>query len=112
MALDRRYLSQKKRAELVLAQGGRCAMCGNKLQPGHIEFDHIQALEHDGDNAPDNWRAICASPCHKMKTRTDHQARGKRDRIAVGGRQKKGPPMAGSRASRFKRCMDGTVVAR
>lgn len=112
MDTDRRYLTQKQRAELVLAQGGRCPMCGNKLQPGHIEFDHIQALEHGGDNAADNWRAICTSPCHKLKTKADHQARAKRDRIAIGGRQRKGPPMAGSRQSKWKRRMDGTVERR
>lgn len=110
--LDRRSLSQKARAELVLAQDGRCAMCGNKLQPGHIEFDHIQALEHDGDNAPDNWRALCASPCHKAKTKADHQGRAKRDRIIIGGRQRKSAPMPGSKASGLRKRMDGRVERR
>lgn len=112
MSVARRYMSQKQRVELVLSQDGRCAICGEKLHPGNIEFDHIQALEHDGDNAADNWRALCTSPCHKDKTRADHQARAKRDRIAIGGRQRKGPPMDGSRQSKFKRRMDGTVVTR
>lgn len=106
---DRRSLSQKRRAEIVLAQDGRCTECGNKLQPGHFEFDHIQALEHDGDNAPDNWRAICTSPCHKLKTKADHQGRAKRDRLAVGGRQRKGAPMPGTKASGIRKRMDGTV---
>lgn len=110
--IDRKSLSQKRRAEIVLAQGGRCPECGNKLQPGHFEFDHIQALEHDGDNAADNWRAICTSPCHKLKTKADHQARGKRDRLIVGGRQRKGAPMPGSRASGLKKHMDGSVSRR
>lgn len=110
--IDRRSLTQKRRAEIVAGQGNRCAMCGNALVAGHFEFDHIQALEHDGDNAPDNWRAICTSPCHKQKTKADHQARSKRDRIAVGGRQRKGAPMPGTRASGWKRNMDGTVERR
>lgn len=112
MSVARRYLTQKKRAELVLAQGGRCSICGRKLKPGHIEFDHIQALIHGGDNEPDNWRALCADPCHRNKTRADVQAKAKVDRLALGGRQRKGPPIAGSRNSRFKRRIDGTVVAR
>lgn len=109
---DRRYLSQKQRAELVLAQSGRCASCGSKLRPGNIEFDHIQALIHGGDNEPDNWRAICADPCHRNKTRADVQAKAKVDRIAFGGRQRKGRTMPGSRASGFKKCVSGKVVRR
>lgn len=110
--MDRRYLSQTKREAIVLRQDNRCSMCGNPLIAGHFEFDHIQALEHDGDNADDNWRAICTSPCHKLKTKADHQARGRRDRLAIGGRARKSPPMAGSRGSKFKRKMNGEVVYR
>ncbi len=110
--IDRRALSQTRRGEIVAAQHVRCAMCGDVLIAGHFEFDHIQALEHDGDNAADNWRAICTSPCHKAKTKTDHQARAKRDRLAVGGRQRKGAPMAGTKASGWRRRMDGTVERR
>lgn len=105
----RRYLSQEEREKIVKRQRGRCAMCGRPLVAGHFEFDHIQALEHDGDNAHDNWRAICFSPCHKFKTKRDHQARAKRDRIAVGGRQQYGRPLAGTRASGLRKRMDGTV---
>lgn len=110
--IDRKSLTQKRRLEIVLAQDGRCSMCGNKLVNGHYEFDHIQALEHDGDNAADNWRAICVSPCHKLKTKADHQAAHKRDRIAVGGRQRKGAPLMGTKASGWRRRMDGTVERR
>ncbi len=109
---DRRALSQTRRLEICEAQGYCCAECGDPLVPGHYEFDHIQALEHDGDNAPDNWRALCTSPCHKAKTKADHQGRAKRDRLAVGGKQRKSAPMPGSKASRFKKRMDGSVVLR
>lgn len=105
----RRYLSQERREEIVQRQNNCCSMCGNPLVPGHFEFDHIQALEHDGDNADDNWRAICFSPCHKLKTKRDHQARGKRDRLAIGGRARKGQPMLGTKASGLRKRMDGTV---
>lgn len=107
--IDRRALSQSRRQQIVEAQGYCCAECGEPLRPGHYEFDHIQALEHDGDNAPDNWRALCTSPCHKLKTKADHQARARRDRLAVGGRARKGKPMPGTKASGIKRRMDGTV---
>lgn len=106
---DRKALSQKRRLEIVLAQNGRCPECDRKLIAGHYEFDHIQALEHDGDNADDNWRALCV-PCHKLKTRADHQDRAKRDRLAVGGRQRKGAPMPGTRASGLRKRMNGEVT--
>lgn len=111
--IDRRALTQRQKVALILAQNGRCAEneCGCKLCPGFIEFDHIQALIHGGDNEPDNWRAICTN-CHKAKTRRDVQARSHCDRIAIGGRQRKGPPMPGSRLSKFKKLMSGQVVLR
>lgn len=109
---DRRNLSQKRRAEIVAGQGGRCAECGNPLIAGHYDFDHIQALEHDGDNAPDNWRALCSSPCHKLKTKADHQARGKRDRLAIGGKARRGPPLPGTKASGVRKRMNGIVERR
>lgn len=109
---DRRYLTQEERREIKARQGEKCAECGKPLVPGHYEFDHTQALEHDGDNALDNWRALCFSPCHKLKTKKDHQARGKRDRLEVGGRPRKGRPLAGTKASGLRKRMDGTVERR
>ena len=87
-------------------------MCGKELVPGHYEMDHVQALVHDGDNALANFRAICTSPCHKQKSLKDVQARAKRDRLAVGGKQRKGVPMAGSRASGWKKLINGQTVRR
>jgi 5-methylcytosine-specific restriction endonuclease McrA len=110
--IPRRTLSQSERKALIESQNNCCAMCGNILVPGHYAFDHITALEHDGGNELDNFRAICNSPCHKQKTLRDHQARAKRDRLSLGGKQRKGPPMAGSRDSTLKRCMDGRILRR
>jgi 5-methylcytosine-specific restriction protein A len=109
--IPRRALSQSERKAIVESQNNCCAMCGHELIPGHYEFDHICALVHDGDNASDNWQALCRN-CHKMKSLKDIQARAKRDRLTVGGKQRKGPPMAGSRDSTLKRCMDGRIVRR
>ena len=112
MSVDRRSFSQKKRAEIVLRQNGRCAMCGSKLQPGKFEIDHIAALIHSGTNDDDNLRAICAIPCHRNKSRADVHARAKADRIAAGGKQRRGRPFPGSRASNLKKHFDGTVTRR
>lgn len=108
--VDRRSFSQKKRAEICLRQGGKCG-CGEKLRHGQYEIDHIAALIHGGSNEDDNLRAICLD-CHKAKTRKDVQGRAHHDRIAVGGKQRRGPPMPGSRASNTKKHMDGTTSFR
>lgn len=117
---DARSISQKRRAEIVLRQGGKCP-CGAKLKRGEFHIDHIQAVKFDGDASSDNLRALCLN-CHKAKT---HHPRGphtgvggdnfeakRAARIAVGGKSRNGPPMPGSRASMWKRRMDGTVVRR
>lgn len=109
--IDRRSLSQKRRVEKFIDQSGKCWDCSCKLMPGMYHADHRQALEHGGDNADDNIRLICLG-CHKAKTRADHQARAKGDRIAVGGRQRRSRPMDGSRDSGLKKHMDGSVSRR
>jgi 5-methylcytosine-specific restriction enzyme A len=108
---DRRSISQKRRAEIVLSQGCLCKMCGTKLIPSQYEIDHIAALIHGGSNEEYNLQAICKD-CHKLKTREDVHARAHADRIAAGGRKRKGAPLPGSRASGWKKRMDGTVVKR
>ena len=107
--IDRRSISQKRRAEICLRQNGLCAMCGAKLLPGKFEIDHETALVHSGSNEDDNLRALCTSPCHRSKTKKDVQAQAKVERIAWGGRQRKGPPMPGSKNTKFKKHMDGSV---
>lgn len=109
--IDRRTFSQKKRAEIVLRQGGNCRDCGEKLQPSRFQIDHRQALIHDGDNSDENLAAVCDA-CHRIKTKKDVHARAHADRVAVVGRQRRGPPMPGSRNSRFKKHMDGRTSYR
>lgn len=109
--IDRRSFSQKRRTEICLRQSGKCADCGEKLRPGMFDIDHRQALIHGGDNEGDNLAAICFE-CHKRKTAKDVHGRAHADRIAVGGKQRKGPPMPGSRKSAFKKHMDGSVSRR
>lgn len=79
--------------------------------PSRFEIDHIAALVHGGSNDMDNLRAICLD-CHKAKTRADIQARSKSDRIAAGGKQRRGAPIPGSRNTPWKRLMSGGVVRR
>ena len=77
---DRGKLSDKQRAELVLKQEGRCALCGCK--PRKFEADHIQELWEGGTNAPDNWQALC-SDCHKHKSSAAAKRRAKMNRLRL-----------------------------
>jgi len=108
---DRRSLTQKKRAELFLAQNGKCYDCPRKLMPGMYHADHRLPLADGGSNDDDNIVLICLD-CHKAKTRGENKSRAHHDRIAVGGRQRKSRPMPGSRASGWKCKMSGEVVRR
>ena len=109
--VDRRSFSQKRRAEICLRQRGLCADCGEKIKPAMFDIDHRQALIHGGDNADDNLAAICFD-CHKAKTAKDVHGHAHAERIAWGGKQRKGPPMPGSKRSKFRKKMNGDVVLR
>lgn len=76
-----------------------------------FDVDHRQALIHGGDNADDNLAAICDA-CHRIKTRKDKHGRDHAERIAWGGKQRKGQPMPFGRKSKLKRKMNGDVVWR
>lgn len=108
----RRHLTQAQKAKVMLRQSGKCAGCGKRLIAKMFEFDHIQDLQHDGDNELDNWQALCTKPGHRLKTKKGIQARTKAVRLSVGGKQRRGKPMDGSRDSPFKKHMSGEVSRR
>ena len=94
--------------------GGCCADCGRKILPGGgPEYDHIIADEHGGDNSLANCQVLCTW-CHRPKTRADMAitVRGRKARAQHIGANKPKRPMAGSRDSKWKRKVDGTVVLR
>lgn len=95
----RRYLTKKQKAELCLKQDGRCAVCGERLVPGNIQYDHIHQLGTGGGNEIGNYRALCADPCHKAKSASDSAVRGKIRRSA------------GRKAARFKPRAHGANIA-
>jgi 5-methylcytosine-specific restriction endonuclease McrA len=78
------------------------------------ETDHIVAVINGGENRESNLRTMLVKH-HKAKTASDvaEKATVARKRMAhLGLKRSKGPPMPGSRRSRWKRKMDGTVVER
>ncbi|MEQ1809150.1 MAG: HNH endonuclease signature motif containing protein [Terricaulis sp.] len=85
----RRRPSSKLKRMILEAQHGQCLACGATL--GDVEFDHVIPLGLGGDNAPDNWAAVCP-PCHAVKTRFDLK------RIAKAKRQRRYHETGRSRA--------------
>lgn len=111
-------LSDQQRAKLFLEHGGRCHRCTRKIMRGEKWFDeHVHSLGTGGSNKLEN-RAISCANCFPIKNAEDAAKVAKGREIAVAQiiprsqRQSKGPPMPGSRRSRFKKRMDGTVERR
>jgi 5-methylcytosine-specific restriction protein A len=115
----RRSLSDQQRAKLFLDRGGKCeGPCGRRLSSKDVwHVDHRIALENGGTNDPPNLQILCAW-CHKPKTASDAKlaAKGRAQAVAhvipTSQRRKKGPPIPGSKRSKFKRKMDGTIERR
>lgn len=115
----RKSLTDQQRTKLFLERGGRCeGPCERKLGPADVwHADHIIALENGGTNDPENFQVLCAW-CHKPKTATDDAKAAKTRAVAVSliiptsQRQKKGPPIPGSKRSPWKKKMSGEVVRR
>lgn len=104
------------KARIILAQGGICACgCGVKLGAAGeaIEFDHETALILGGENRESNLRAL-RKPCHRVKTTEDvvRKATEARKRNKHLGLHKPKGTIPGSKGSRWKRKLDGTVEPR
>lgn len=88
--------------------------CGANLRGRRREFDHILAHSNGGDNSLENCAVVCGT-CHDFKSHkldTPRAAKTVRQRRKAKGIKRQSQPMPGSRASKFKRCMDGSVVRR
>jgi 5-methylcytosine-specific restriction endonuclease McrA len=95
------------------AHGGKCYITGRKLMPGEFDFDHIQALCNGGENRESNLAPVYR-PAHRAKTARDVAQKAKDNRVRAKhlGITKAARPMPGSKASKWKKRLDGTVVLR
>jgi 5-methylcytosine-specific restriction protein A len=94
--------------------GGCCEKCGAKLKVGEGRGDHIIPDQLGGPATLDNLQILCV-PCHADKTRSDVRQIRKSDRQRdkhTGAFKPRGRPMPGSRASGWKRTMDGRTIRR
>jgi 5-methylcytosine-specific restriction endonuclease McrA len=95
-------------------QDGRCNTCGVRFDvKTRAQFDHVSPLWLSGENRETNLQALCP-PCHGKKTATEATIRGKVNRLrsAAIEPKKKSRPLMGSKASGWKKKMDGTVERR
>ena len=95
--------------------GGFCERCTAKLYPGKFDYDHRIPDALGGEPSLDNCVVLCRA-CHSAKTtKADIPAIARAKRIYakhIGAKAPSRNPMPGSRASKWKRKMDGSVVLR
>ena len=113
--MARREFSQKVRTLAFERANGWCEECGAKLFPGGYQYDHVLPAALGGDRTLDNCKVICL-PCHGLKTtKEDRPKIHKADRARVkimDGKKRKSRPIPGSKASGWRKRMDGTVERR
>ena len=113
--MTRRRFSAKALMARLIEFGGKCAHCQCKTGgSAGLEWDHIQPLMMGGDDEMANLQPLCRG-CHRAKTREDvaHIAKSKRmQQRAAGISRQPRNPVPGSKASPWKRRVDGTVVKR
>lgn len=113
--MTRRHIPTRERTSLFLAAGGKCAHCQTKIQPGQRwDLDHARPLELMGADEPSNWQVLCA-PCHRTKTADDVSRIRKAQRSQARHLGSKAPsrnPLPGSKASGWRRRMNGTIERR
>lgn len=125
MMTRREFTKPTKRAALTRS-GGVCEgvgpwyglpenmRCNTPLSHG-VQFDHIDLDANSKDNSLENCAAVCPA-CHKYKTSkfdVPKAAKTLRQQDKHKGiTKRKGRPMPGSKASAWKRKLDGTVERR
>lgn len=112
--MKRARLSARERERCLEGNKRLCCLCGAPIQPSEgFDIHHVIELACGGEDTPENRK-----PCHR-KCHRDYTAKVSAPRAAKTRRQhqknlgyRKEATMPGSRNSRFKKRMDGTVVLR
>ena len=102
------------RARVFVAHGGVCAISGQLIRPGdEWHVDHDRPLCLGGEHRESNLRPVLAEP-HRAKTAGEVKAKAKADRVRAKhiGAKKPRAVIPGSKASGWKRRLDGTTVRR
>ena len=78
--IKRKSFTAREVAAVFIKSDGRCAHCREKVSLDGYAIDHIQALDHLGAHALENWQLLC-KPCHIVKTKGDVKASAKSRRL-------------------------------
>lgn len=102
------------RLRVFEAHGGICGLTGRKITPAdQWDVDHTVALINGGENRESNLRPVLRA-AHRVKTAEDVKLKAKVDRVRkkhLGISQAKAT-LAGSKASKWKRTIDGRTILR
>ena len=109
----RKPLSPTQRLKLFEAHRGICALCSRPIRGEPWRDEHLRALGLGGGNEVEN-RAPVHIACAEAKDSDDlpRIAKAKRQKMAHLGIKKSSRPIPGSRASGFKKHLDGRVTRR
>ncbi len=102
------------RLRVFQAHGGICHISKRKIRPGdEWDCDHVLALANGGENRESNLAPALRTE-HRKKTAEDVAKKAKAARVRKKhlGLHKTRNPLPGSKTSRLKRKLDGTVVPR
>jgi 5-methylcytosine-specific restriction protein A len=113
--MSRREFPAKIRVAAFERANGHCEGCTARLVTGKFHYDHVLPDALGGEPTLANCAVLCTA-CHGAKTAkgdVPQIAKMKRQRTAhIGARTRSGAPMPGSKASPWKRKMNGTVERR
>ena len=112
---DRIEFSHAVRKAALKRANGCCEKCGTPFSDANPpECDHNLELWQGGDASLENCMVLGKKCCHQPKTASNTTRRKKADRQSREGHwlKKTGSPLPGSRRSRWKRKMNGSIVPR
>ena len=108
---DDAAIPPRVRLRVLDRAGHRCQKCTKFRVAGEAwGCDHVVAIINGGMNAESNLQALCEN-CHRSKTRLDiaRKALTAASKKRHLGLKKSKNPMPGSRGSKWKRKMNGTL---
>lgn len=112
----RRHIGERERVAIFQAANGVCHLCNGKIQAGQAwEVSHDIPLELGGADDASNMLPA-HKKCHRHHTATvDIPAIAKakrREARHIGAKPPSRNPLPGSKTSRWKRKMNGSIVER
>lgn len=109
----KRTLAQKQ--AIFEAHDGICHLCGCPILKGETwDLEHVIAFALTRDDTDENLRPAHVK-CHAVKTKEDVRNIAKAKRVSAkhsGARREVRNPLPGSKGSKWKRRVDGTVERR